>query len=116
MWTIQSISPNAIRLLLNSKSTTPYDRLHAYSSRCQDHPATLQISDVHYIDVIGTASGLVANGTVATLECSAECVNITATGTELQAPNGTEPQYLCANMQDETLLDFHCTDVPITKG
>jgi galacturan 1,4-alpha-galacturonidase len=75
----------------------------------------VQISEVHYIDVTGTASGKVANSTVATLECSAECYNITATGTDLMPKNGTA-KYLCANLANESLLDFPCTDVPVSKG
>lgn len=75
----------------------------------------VQISEVHYIDVTGTASGKVANGTVATLECSAECYNITAVGTHITPKNGTA-QYLCANIADESALDFPCTNVAVTKG
>lgn len=56
-----------------------------------------------------------ANGTVATLECSAQCVNITSSGTDLKPKNGTA-NYLCANLADESTLDFSCTDVEITKG
>ncbi|RSH95621.1 hypothetical protein EHS25_000713 [Saitozyma podzolica] len=102
----------------NNNVDNPIYLTQCYSSstqQCQQFPATLQISEVHYIDVTGTASGLVANGTVATLECSAECYNITATGTHLTPKNGTA-KYLCANIADESALDFPCTDVPITKG
>jgi len=86
------------------------------TTQCTEHPATLQISDVHYINISGTASGKTPNGTVVELECSAECVNITATGIDLVAANGTKPQYLCANIADENLLDFTCTNVNVTAG
>jgi galacturan 1,4-alpha-galacturonidase len=80
-------------------------------------PLPVTISDVHYINVSGSASGKVANNTVATLECSASCTNITAMGTHLTPKNATAtPVYLCANLANEALLDFKCTDVPITKG
>ncbi|WVQ98574.1 hypothetical protein IAU59_005701 [Kwoniella sp. CBS 9459] len=106
---------------VNDNVDNPIYLTQCYSSttqQCQDHPSTLSISDVHFINISGTASGLVANNTVATLECSAECVDITATGTSLAPKNGTvgSGQYLCANLQDESTLDFQCTDVPITKG
>ncbi|WRT66874.1 uncharacterized protein IL334_003837 [Kwoniella shivajii] len=105
----------------NDNVDNPIYVTQCYSSsaqQCQDHPSSLSISDVHFINVTGTASGLVANNTVATLECSAECVDITASGTQLAPKNGTvgSGKYLCANLQNETLLDFPCTDVPITKG
>ena len=77
-------------------------------SRCEQFPSTLSISDVHYYNITGTSSGKVANGTVATLECSETCQNITAEGTDLRPPNGTA-RYLCANLADESLLDFQCT-------
>jgi hypothetical protein len=103
------------------------------------NPRTVQISNIHYINITGTSSGLVPNNTLATLECSAQCVNITSTGTSLAypvpptngtylGPGGTEPNgtvvgtgtagamYLCANIVDEGLLDFECTDVAVTKG
>lgn len=76
---------------------------------------SVQISDVHFINVTGTASGKVANSTVASLECSAVCQNITAVNTRLTPKNGTA-RYNCANLANEALLDFPCTDVPITKG
>ena len=78
---------------------------------CAQNPSTLSISDVHYIDVTGSASGKVPNNTVATLECSATCNDITAQGTDLKAANGGTPVYLCRNLADEGLLDFQCMDV-----
>lgn len=78
------------------------------NGRCDQYPSTLSISDVHYIDVTGTSSGVVPNGTVVTLDCSETCYDITATGTDLRPPNGTA-QYLCDNLADETTLDFTCT-------
>ncbi|KAK4687281.1 hypothetical protein P7C73_g2838, partial [Tremellales sp. Uapishka_1] len=80
-------------------------------AQCAITPATLTISNVHFINVVGTASGVVANNTVATLECSAMCQNITATGTSLRPHNGTTEQFLCANLANESLLDFNCTNV-----
>ncbi|WWC69721.1 uncharacterized protein I206_103664 [Kwoniella pini CBS 10737] len=106
---------------VNNNVDNPIYLTQCYSSsaqQCQNFPSTLSISDVHFIDVTGTASGKVANNTVATLECSAKCVDITATGTSLAPKNGTagSGKYLCANLQNESTLDFQCTDVPITKG
>ena len=48
---------------------------------------------------------------MASLECSAQCVDITATGTDLVAADGSAGQFLCRNLADESLLDFQCTDV-----
>ncbi|OCF72151.1 hypothetical protein I204_07416 [Kwoniella mangroviensis CBS 8886] len=106
---------------VNYNVDNPIYLTQCYSSsaqQCQDHPSTLSISDVYFINISGSASGLVPNNTVATLECSAECVDITASGTQLSPKNGTvgSGKYLCANLQDESTLDFQCTDVPITKG
>jgi len=78
-------------------------------SSCAEFPSTLSISDVHYINVTGTSSGVVANGTVATLKCSETCQDVTAVGTNLSPPNGTA-RYLCSNLADESTLDFQCTD------
>ncbi|KAL7423472.1 hypothetical protein Q5752_001052 [Cryptotrichosporon argae] len=83
------------------------------TAQCEAFPATLTISDVHYINVTGTASGAVANGTVVALECSAECTNITATGTHIAAAGNATAQYLCANIASEAALDFNCTEVAI---
>ncbi|KAI9636877.1 glycoside hydrolase family 28 protein [Dioszegia hungarica] len=102
----------------NSNVDNPIYITQCYSSsaqQCEQFPATLQISDVHFINVTGTASGKVANSTVASLECSAVCQNITAVNTRLTPKNGTA-RYNCANLANEALLDFPCTDVPITKG
>ncbi len=71
---------------------------------------------MHYINVTGSASGLVKNNTVASLECSAICQNITASGTHLTPANGGTPQYLCANLANESLLDFPCTETQVVKG
>ncbi|KAK8870023.1 hypothetical protein IAR55_000593 [Kwoniella newhampshirensis] len=106
---------------VNDNVDNPIYLTQCYSSsaqQCQNFPSTLSISDVHFINISGTASGVVANNTVATLECSAECVDITSTGTQLAPKNGTvgSGQYLCANLQDESTLDFPCTDVAITRG
>ncbi len=107
----QSISLSATRQRPISELTYPI----AANNRCKNTPATLQISDVHFINITGTASGVVPNSTVATLECSAECFNISSSGTSLQPVNGTA-KYLCSNLADESTLDFKCTDVAITKG
>ncbi|GBE83849.1 Probable exopolygalacturonase [Sparassis crispa] len=77
------------------------------ASICQQYPSNLSISDVHYINITGTSSG--AEGTVvADLECSAECQDITAEGTNLTSPRGNAT-YICKNIASETELDFDCT-------
>lgn len=54
------------------------------------------------INVHGTSSGK-NNNTVAQLECSAVCQDITATGTSLKPPaNFTTTQYLCLNIATES--------------
>lgn len=74
---------------------------------CAQYPSNLSISDVHYINVTGTSSG--AEGSVVVdLECSAECEDITATGTDLRSPNGTAT-YICENIATVSELDFNCT-------
>lgn len=59
------------------------------------------------INVTGTSSG--AEGSVVVdLECSAECEDITATGTDLRSPNGTAT-YICENIAtvSEVGVVFH---------
>jgi len=93
MWTTRSTRRNATNPPRNSSSAPcfclrimtdrlsqmraiPRDPLVIPSSYTlgyeNDVPPPVQISEVHYINVTVTASGLVENGTVATLECSAE--------------------------------------------
>jgi len=79
---------------------------------CAEYPSKLSISDVHYINVHGTSSGKNKN-TVAQLECSALCEDITAKGTKLSPPaNYTSAQYLCLNIASTSSLDFNCTAPP----
>ncbi|KAI0918829.1 hypothetical protein AcW1_009462 [Taiwanofungus camphoratus] len=77
------------------------------ASVCAEYPSTLTISDVHYINVTGMSSGN-EGSVVVDLECSAECQDITATGTNLTAPNGTAT-YVCKNIASTAELDFSCT-------
>ncbi|KZT22387.1 glycoside hydrolase family 28 protein [Neolentinus lepideus HHB14362 ss-1] len=74
---------------------------------CAQYPSTLSISDVHYYNITGTSSGK-ERGLVADLECSAECQDITASGTSLSPPNGTAA-YTCKNIASVSQLDFKCT-------
>lgn len=62
------------------------------------------------INVTGTSSGKVGK-VVVDLECSAECYDITATGTNLTSPKG-QAVYYCKNVASETALDFACTAPP----
>ncbi|KAG9028455.1 hypothetical protein FRB95_006487 [Tulasnella sp. JGI-2019a] len=79
---------------------------------CAEYPSKLSISDVHYINVHGTSSGK-NNNTVAQLECSALCQDITAKQTKLTPPaNYTSAQYLCRNIASTSSLDFNCTAPP----
>lgn len=74
----------------------------------------------------GTSSGAEKN-VVVDIECSAECTDITAAGTNITPPNGS-PEFVCANiasvnevrpradimssLTDQTFLlqlDFNCT-------
>ncbi|KIL00164.1 glycoside hydrolase family 28 protein [Paxillus rubicundulus Ve08.2h10] len=77
---------------------------------CAKYPSKLVISDVHYINVHGTSSGNKGH-LVAELECTSECHDITATGTNLTSPKGPA-RYYCQNIASETLLDFPCTSPP----
>ena len=64
------------------------------------HPHALNM--ILVIDVTGTSSG--AEGDVVVdLVCSSECSNVTATGTDLTAPNGTAA-FVCQNI-DTTQVD-----------
>ncbi|KAI0792449.1 pectin lyase-like protein [Abortiporus biennis] len=74
---------------------------------CSEFPSTVIISDVHFINVTGTSSGT-KGGIVVDLECSANCKDITATGTNLVAPNGTA-EFVCKNIASTAELDFNCT-------
>ena len=54
------------------------------------------------IDVTGTSSG--AEGDVVVdLVCSSECANVTATGTDLTAPNGTAA-FVCQNIDTSQVI------------
>ena len=77
------------------------------AAMCVAYPSKLSISDVHYINITGTSSG-VNNGTVVDLECSAECEDITASDIQLTSPTGPSV-YWCANIADEASLPFNCT-------
>lgn len=74
---------------------------------CAQYPSTLSISDVHFINITGTSSGKEGD-VVVDIECSAECVDITATGTSITSPKGASV-YVCANIESEDQLDFNCT-------
>ncbi|CCL99569.1 uncharacterized protein FIBRA_01587 [Fibroporia radiculosa] len=77
------------------------------TAQCEEYPSKLTISDVHYINVTGTSSG--AEGSlVVDLVCSEECQDITATGTNLTAPDG-QATYICENIASVNELDFNCT-------
>ncbi|THH32774.1 hypothetical protein EUX98_g1418 [Antrodiella citrinella] len=77
---------------------------------CAQFPSKLTISDVHYINITGTSSG--AEGTVvADLECSSNCTDITATGTDLSSPKGNAT-YICKEITSIAQLDFDCTAPP----
>jgi len=77
---------------------------------CAQYPSKVTISDVHYINVTGTSSG--AEGTVVVdMQCSANCTDITATGTNLRPPNGTAT-YICKEIVSTDKLDFNCTSPP----
>ncbi|KZT03747.1 glycoside hydrolase family 28 protein [Laetiporus sulphureus 93-53] len=77
------------------------------AQQCEEYPSDLSISDVHYINVTGSSSG--AEGTVVVdIDCSQECKDIIATGTNLTSPNGTAT-YICINVATVDELDFNCT-------
>ncbi|PCH35370.1 hypothetical protein WOLCODRAFT_80111 [Wolfiporia cocos MD-104 SS10] len=77
------------------------------TAQCEEYPSNLTISDVHYINVTGTSSG--ADGSVVvSLVCSEECEDITATSTNLTAPDG-QATYVCENIASISELDFNCT-------
>ncbi|EKM57997.1 glycoside hydrolase family 28 protein [Phanerochaete carnosa HHB-10118-sp] len=77
---------------------------------CAEFPSTLTISDVHFINVTGTSSGAEQN-VVVDIECSAECTDITATGTHIEPPSGS-PEFVCVNVTSVNELDFNCTAPP----
>ncbi|TFY58043.1 hypothetical protein EVJ58_g6663 [Rhodofomes roseus] len=87
-------------MYLNQCYSTP-------AATCEEYPSTLSISDIHYINVTGTSSGE-EGSVVVDLECSAECEDITATGTHLTAPNGNAT-YVCDKIATLDELDFNCT-------
>lgn len=80
---------------------------------CAQFPSGVTISDINctrlptrsefranvirtVINVTGTSSG--ADGSiVADLDCSTQCTNITATGTDITPPNGTAT-FVCQNV------------------
>jgi len=74
---------------------------------CKEFPSTLTISDVHFINVTGTSSGEEKN-VVVDIECSTECTDITATGTDITPPSGS-PEFVCANVASVNELGFNCT-------
>jgi galacturan 1,4-alpha-galacturonidase len=79
----------------------------AAANRCTPFPPTLSISEVDYNNYSGIASGTLPNdGTVASLQCSAECANITATGIRPTVNGGLIPKYVCQNLEDESEVDF----------
>ncbi|EIN05315.1 hypothetical protein PUNSTDRAFT_146014 [Punctularia strigosozonata HHB-11173 SS5] len=77
------------------------------AATCAEFPSTLSISDVHYINVTGTSSGA-EKQVVVDLECSANCTDITAVGTNITPPSGS-PEYVCKNIVSASDLDFPCT-------
>ncbi|SDA02301.1 BZ3500_MvSof-1268-A1-R1_Chr7-3g09624 [Microbotryum saponariae] len=85
--------------------TSCYMHTEAY---CAQFLSKMKISDVHYINVTGTASGKYKD-VVALLDCSSECTNITAKGTHLSLPTSDTPVYICHNIDSEKQLDFTCT-------
>jgi len=74
---------------------------------CSQFPSNLAISDVHYINVHGTSSGA-EKTVVVDMVCSAECMDITAKGTDITSPVGPAT-YVCQNVQSLDQLDFNCT-------
>jgi len=74
---------------------------------CKEFPSTLTISDVHFINVTGTSSGEEKN-VVVDIECSTECTDITATGTDITPPSGS-PEFVCGNVASVNELGFNCT-------
>ncbi|EIW74312.1 hypothetical protein CONPUDRAFT_133182 [Coniophora puteana RWD-64-598 SS2] len=76
------------------------------ASMCAEYPSNMTISDIHYINITGISSGN-EGSVVAFLECSTECEDITATGTNLTSPSGNAT-YLCQNIATESQLDFGC--------
>ncbi|KIM64371.1 glycoside hydrolase family 28 protein [Scleroderma citrinum Foug A] len=75
---------------------------------CAKYPSQVNISDIHFIDIIGTSSGKEGD-LVADLECSAAlpCHGITATGTHL-VPGTNSTMYYCKSVADVGKLDFDC--------
>ncbi|PSR76762.1 hypothetical protein PHLCEN_2v8214 [Hermanssonia centrifuga] len=74
---------------------------------CAQFPSLVTISDVHFINVKGTSSGAEGN-VVADLECSSECTDITANGTDIRPPDGAAT-FTCQNIESTDQLDFNCT-------
>lgn len=93
-----SLPPASARL--SKHLLTP---LIAPPAQCEAFPATLTISDVHYINIHGSSSGL-DNATVVSLECSNPCKDITAKKTNLTNPTGKPNVYDCANLVDESTV------------
>ncbi|SCV70579.1 BQ2448_3341 [Microbotryum intermedium] len=82
---------------------------------CAAHPSKVEISDVHFINVTGTASGK-HKDVVATLDCSSECTDITATRTDLTTPTSKKPVFICHNVKSEDKVSFSSVWVfPIKK-
>ena len=57
------------------------------------------------INVTGTSSGKEGK-VVVDLECSAECMDITATGTHITPPSGM-PQFVCTNITTTSEVCVH---------
>ncbi|KAI5452104.1 hypothetical protein NCC49_001043 [Naganishia albida] len=88
---------------------------------CQDHPSTLQISDITFKNFDGYASGAykVGNHTVGSIRCSGECENITAKNIDLKwgppGVNQTSGNYICTNVASLDQLDFPCQEVSYSQ-
>ncbi|KAH6612125.1 pectin lyase fold/virulence factor [Boeremia exigua] len=72
---------------------------------CASYPSKVAISDVHYINVMGTGA---KSKEVVSLVCSDVCQDITATGTRLVGTSGSS-QYFCVDIASTASLDFPCS-------
>ncbi|EGX52955.1 Exopolygalacturonase X-1 [Orbilia oligospora] len=75
---------------------------------CNQYPSTLEIKNVVFKNMWGTASKKY-DPTVGTLVCSSPsvCHNIVAKNINVVPPSGKAPKYTCTNM-DRTLLELPC--------
>ena len=106
------------------------------AATCAEFPSTLTISDIHCtssplscflkliycyisyfaqintlpdINITGTSSGH-AGSTVASLQCSSVCQDITASGTHIVPPTGNgNATFVCKNVESVAELDFPCS-------